>query len=76
CFVRDDIAPSRAPDARLLSKWIREKPQLDPLLSDELPQGPPDSPIPTDELDRMLQFVEFVAGQGLKDPLKANPPIH
>ncbi|MCY2935263.1 MAG: hypothetical protein NT172_13975 [Planctomycetota bacterium] len=76
CFVRDDIAPSRAPDARLLREWIREKPQLDPLLSDELPQGPPDSPIPRDELDRMLQFVEFVAGQGLKDPLKANPPIH
>lgn len=68
CFVRDDIAPSSAPNTILLKQWISEKPNLNNLLSDELPQGPPDSSIPKDELDRMIQFIKFIANDGQKQP--------
>lgn len=67
CFVRDDIAASYSPDAKAVQKWILEKPKLDELLSDDLCVSLPVSTIDTAGLNKMEQFVEFVADQNSKN---------
>ena len=63
CFVRDDIAPSTAPDPSVIRRWIHEKPDLERLLSDQLPEGPTEGSVAAGDLEQISEFVQFVAEQ-------------
>lgn len=66
CFVRDDIAPSVAPDMNAIRRWRLEKPDLDSLLSDDLTATVPYRSTREDDLKEMQNFVEFVANLNSK----------